>query len=435
VETEIVRIAKVVEEHPTGKIDTLVHAININTLRASYNRQSCKKATGVDKITKEEYGEKLEENLGNLVERMKNQSYKPQPVRRTYIPKDGTNKLRPLGIPAFEDKIVQGVVSEILNEIYEPIFLNMSFGFRPRRSCHDALRELTRIIETKKVNFIVDVDIKGFFENLSHDWLMKFLEYRIGDPNLLKIIKRFLIAGVTEDGKWEESSSGAPQGGLISPILANVYLHYVLDLWFEKIVKKNCTGKAYIVRYADDFACCFQYRDDAEKFYAELIERLSKFGLEVAGEKSKILEFGRFAESNMLKRNQKPSTFDFLGFTHYCGKSKMGKFRVKRITSKKKMKSKAKNVKMWLETNITKPVIQLIKELNVKLLGHYNYYGITDNMRGIRKFEQIVRRALYKHLNRRRQRKVCNFLIFDKLLKKYPLTPARIRVSIYKPVS
>lgn len=429
--TRFAEIAEVVSKHPKDRLTTLAHFINKETLKLSYQNQSGKKATGIDEVTKEEYGKQLEENLTDLVARMKRQAYKPQAVKRVYIPKDGTDKMRPLGIPAFEDKLVQAVISGILTEIYEPIFLDMSYGFRPGRSCHDALRKLNSIIETKKVSYVVDADIKGFFDNVDHEWIVKMLEHRIGDPNLIRLIKRFLKAGIMEEGKWEESEAGTPQGGLISPIIANMYLHYVLDLWFEKVVKKQSRGEAYIVRYADDFVCCFQYRDDAEKFYAELIERLAKFKLELAAEKSRIMEFGRFAEADMAKKNKKPDKFDFLGFTHYCGKSKAGKFRVKRVTSKKKLKSKLKSIKQWMKKNLTKPVVTLIKELNVKLNGHYNYYGITDNSPGIKKFAYAVRRALLRHLNRRRQGRPCDFLKFTRLMNRYPLAAATIRVSIY----
>lgn len=430
-ETEFTKIAEVVRKHPNDKLTTLVHFINTETLEQSYRRLSGKKAAGADNVTKEQYGERLAENLKELTAKMKKQAYKPQPVKRVYIPKDGSNKMRPLGIPALEDKIVQGVIGKILTEIYEPMFLDMSYGFRPGRNCHDALRNLNTIIETKKVNYIVDADIKGFFDNVDHGWIMEMLAHRIGDPNLLRLINRFLKAGIMEEGKWEESEIGTPQGGLISPILANVYLHYALDLWFEKVVKKGSIGEAYMVRFADDFVCCFQYRDDAERFYAALVERLAKFKLEIAGEKSKIIEFGRFAETNLDKRGQKPDKFDFLGFAHYCGKSKKGKFRVKRVTSKKKMKAKLMKIKQWMRENITKPVAELIKELNVKLNGHYNYFGITDNAPGIQKYAYAVRRSLFRHLNRRRQGKPCDFLKFQKLMKKFPLAPPKIRVSIY----
>lgn len=430
-ETKFAKIAEIVSKHPRDKLFTLVHFINRETLEESYHRTKGNKASGVDGVTKEQYGEQLNENLAKLVDSMKRQVYKPQPVKRTYIPKDGTDKVRPLGIPAFEDKIVQDVINGILTEIYEPIFMDMSYGFRPGRNCHDALKALNGIIETKKVSYIVDADIKSFFDNVDHEWIMKMLEYRIGDPNLLRIIKRFLKAGIMEQGKWEESEAGAPQGGLISPIISNIYLYYVLDLWFDKVVKQHSKGEAYIIRFADDFVCCFQYRDDAEKFYAGLKERLSKFKLEVAAEKSKIIEFGRFAETDLAKKGKTPDKFDFLGFTHYCGKSKTGKFRVKRITSKKKMKSKLKKVKKWMRENINKPVVELIKELNIKLKGHYNYYGITDNTPGIKKYGYVVRRALFRHINRRRQGKPCDFLKFEKLMTKFPLTLPKIRVDIY----
>jgi len=320
----------------------------------------------------------------------------------------------------------------ILNEVYEPIFLNVSYGFRQGKSCHDALRALNDIIATEKVSYIVDADIKGFFDNVDHEWIMRMLEHRISDTNLLRLIKRFLIAGIMEQGEWEESDKGTPQGGLISPILANVYLHYALDLWFEKAVKRECRGEAYFIRYADDFVCCFQYRDDAEMFYANLKARLAKFKLEIAGEKSKIIEFGRFAEENLAKKGDKPDTFDFLGFTHYCGKSQNGKFRVKRTTSKGKLKSKLKKIKGWMRENINKPVVELIKELNVKLDGHYNYFGITDNTCGIKKYAYVVRRALVRHINRRRQGKPCNFLVFERLMVNYPIRPPSIRVSIFR---
>jgi group II intron reverse transcriptase/maturase len=430
-ETRFEQIAEVGRNHPREKLTTLVHYINADTLNKSFQRLNGKKAVGVDEVTKEVYGEELARNIEQLVEKMKRQAYKPQPVKRVYIPKDGTDELRPLGLPALEDKIVQDVISGILEEIYEPIFLDMSYGFRPRRDCHDALRKLNSIIEDKKVNYIVDADIKGFFNNVDHEWLMKMLENRIGDPNLLRLINRFLKAGIIEEGRWEESEVGTPQGGLISPILANIYLHYAVDLWFEKIVKKQSKGEAYMVRYADDFVCCFQYRDDAERFYAELKERLGKFKLQIATEKSKIIEFGRFAETNLGRRGEKPETFDFLGFTHYCGKSKVGKFRVKRVTSKKKLKSKLKQVKQWLRESISTPIVDVIKELNVKLRGHYNYYGITDNSPGIKKYAYVARRALYRHINRRRQGHPCDFLKFEKLLMKYPLVPALIKLSIY----
>ena len=253
-ETELVRIAKMAREKPKERFTTLIHHINQESLMGCHQEISGRKASGIDQVTRREYGENLADNVANLVERMKRQAYKPQPVRRVYIPKEGSKKMRPLGIPSYEDKLVQKGVAKILNAIYEQDFLDCSFGFRPGRGCHDALKVLNHIIEKKKTNYIVDADIRGFFDNVDHEWLMKFLELRIADPNLLRLIKRFLEAGVMEAGIIYDTPQGTPQGGIISPILANVYLHYALDLWFEKVVKKQSQGEAYMVRYADDCA-------------------------------------------------------------------------------------------------------------------------------------------------------------------------------------
>ncbi|MHB0967992.1 MAG: reverse transcriptase domain-containing protein [Bellilinea sp.] len=254
VETKLARIAEIAKQNKNEKFTALAHHINQETLAASHKQLERGKASGVDKVTKEEYGQSLKANLEDLVSRMKGQAYKPQPALRVYIPKPGSDKQRPLGIPAYEDKLVQKAMADVLNAIYETDFLNCSFGFRPGRGCHDAIKVLGHIIETRPVNYIVDADIRGFFDNVSHDWMMKFLEHRIADTNFLRLIKRFLKAGIMEAGIKHDTPEGTPQGGVISPILANVYLHYVLDLWFEKKYRKKCRGKAYLVRYADDCA-------------------------------------------------------------------------------------------------------------------------------------------------------------------------------------
>ena len=309
-----------------------------------------------------------------------------------YIPKAGTDKKRPLGIPEHEDKIVQKAITKILNAIYENDFLDCSFGFRPNRNCHDALKILNYYIEKKYINYVVDADIKGFFDNVDHKWMMEFLNHRINDPNLLRIIGRFLKGGYMEEGKKYKTESGTPQGGVVSPILANVYLHYVLDLWFEKKIRKECKGQAYIVRYADDFVCCFQLRSDAERFYSELKDRLKKFNLEIAEDKTKIIPFGRFAEENSKKNgNGKPPTFDFLGFTHYCGKSQNGKFRVKRKTSRKKFQAKLKQSKEWLKANRHENTHTIMDRFIRSLKGYYNYYCITDNTPHVSNFKDKIR--------------------------------------------
>ncbi|ABI67500.1 group II intron reverse transcriptase/maturase [Cutibacterium avidum] len=431
-ETGLVRIAEIARQNPKERFTALIHHINHETLKECHLEISGSKASGVDQVTKQAYEENLEANIADLIGRMKRQAYKPQPVRRVYIPKEGSNKRRPLGIPSYEDKLVQKGLARILNTIYEQDFLDCSFGFRPGRGCHDALKVLNHIIERKKVNYIVDADIRGFFDHVDHEWMMKFLELRIADPNLLRLIKRFLKAGVMEAGIVYDTPKGTPQGGIVSPILANIYLHYVLDLWFEKVVKKRCQGEAYLVRYADDFVCCFQNKSDAEWFYANLRERLNKFNLEVAEEKTRIIAFGRFADKESKKQGRKkPDTFDFLGFTHYCSKSKKGWFRVKRKTSQKKYRSSLLKCKTWLRKHLISPTDYVIEMLQIKLQGYYRYYGITDNSTALRNFCDKVRRMLFKWFNRRSQRKSMNWDKYVRFLNKHPLPKGRIYVDIY----
>lgn len=431
-ETKLLRIAQIAKEKPEERFNSLAHHINIETLKKSHNEMANGKAAGNDGETKDEYGKDLENNLKDLIERMKRQAYKPQPVRRVYIPKPGSDKKRPLGIPSYEDKLVQSALAGILNAIYEADFLDSSNGFRPGRGCHQALRELGRIIETKRINYIVDADIKGFFEHVDHEWLIKFLKLRIGDPNIIRLIIRFLKAGVIESGITYDTPEGTPQGGVISPILANVYLHYVLDLWFEKAIRKWCKGEAHIIRYADDFICCFEHEREAKAFYTMLIERLKQFNLEIAEDKTRILAFGRKALKDSEENGRgKPGTFDFLGFTHYCGKSQKGNFRVKRKTSRKKLRANLTRLQDWLRKNRTVVAKELMKALNRKLQGYYNYYGVTDNSRRLEEYVYQVTRILYKWLNRRSQKKSFNWETFTKnFLRQYPLAKPRIKVNL-----
>ena len=430
-ETKLIRIAELAKERPDMKFTSVVHLLNEENLKQCHHELPAGKATGIQRITKEEYGENLDENIAKLVERMKNKSYKPVPVRRTYIAKAGSDKKRPLGIPEYEDKIVQRGIAKILNAMYEPIFLDSSFGFRPKRNCHDALKILNVYLEERYTNFIVDVDIKGFFDNVNHEWLMKFLKHRIADPALLGIIARFLKGGYMENGSFHKTDVGTPQGGIISPILANIYLHYVLDLWFEKAVRKSCKGQAYMVRYADDFVCCFQSETEANNFYRDLISRLKKFNLEIAEGKTKIIPFGKYAVRNS-KRKGKPETFEFLGFTHFCSQSKHGKFRVKRKTSGKKMRAKLKECKEWLMANRTMNIHVVAKRLQRSLNGYFNYYCITDNSRSVRNFVDKVRKLFFKWMNRRSQRKSFNFDKFNLFLRKFPFPIPKLKVNIFK---
>ncbi|PHJ38076.1 RNA-directed DNA polymerase [Desulforamulus profundi] len=430
-ETKLARIAQVAKERPKEQFTSLAHLINVEMLLECHYELSGNKAAGIDRVTKAEYEKNLLENIIVLHGSLRKMTYRPQAVRRVYIPKPGSDKGRPLGILAYEDKIVQLAVSKILTAIYEQDFLDSSYGFRPGRSCHGALRKLNNIIMTGKTNWIVDADVSGFFDHVDHGWMMKCLEVRIKDPKLLRIIKRMLKAGIMEDGEYKLSEEGTPQGGVASPILANIYLHYILDLWFERIVKKQCKGSAHIVRYADDFVCCFQYEHEAKRFYYELIKRLEKFNLNIAPEKSKIIEFGLFAARNVKKRGEnKPETFDFLGFTHYCGVSQNGKFRVKRKTSRKKYQGALYRMKQWIKANRTTPVSILLEQIKPKLVGYYRYYGITDNGPMIHRYWYEVTKLLFKWINRRSQRNSYTWEKFLLLLKVKPLPKPKIYFSI-----
>ena len=320
----------------------------------------------------------------------------------------------------------------IMEQVYEQDFINDSYGFRPKRSCHNALKALSETVENKPINHIVEADIKGFFDNVNQEWLMKFLAHRIEDKRVQRMVKRFLKAGVAEDGSVTVSDEGTPQGGVISPLLANIYLHYSLDLWFEKVYRKSCAGYARLIRYADDFVVCFQYKAEAERFREELGKRLGEFGLEVEPAKTKVMEFGRFAVQNAKRRGERAETFDFLGFTHYCGTKRDGKgFRMKRVTARKKFSAKLKIFKEWLKKARILKTKELWETAQAKLRGHYNYYGVTDNLRGIMRFGEEVKKLLFKWLNRRGKRGCLNWQKFCEMLKRFPLPEPRIRVRMF----
>jgi len=417
-----------------GRVQNLAPYINVGTLREAHARMDATKAVGWDQVSKEMYGVNLEANLESLVDRMKRGSYQPDPSRRTYIPKEGSEKGRPLGISCYEDKLVESVVARILEPIYEPKFMDSSFGFRPGLNCHAAIREIIEMVQYRKVNYVVEADIKQFFGNVDHEWMIKFLEHDIADRRFIEIIKKFLVAGVMEDGEFYKTDQGVPQGNGASPIMANVYLHYVLDLWFEKRVKRECQGEAYLIRYCDDFVCCFQNKWEAEKFYRDLIERFAKFGLEIAPEKTKILEFGRFAKKNREARGEgKPETFDFLGFTFYCGMDSWKSFFRCRVKSnRKRMRRKIREMKEWIKRNRTMGTEELIKRLNQKLQGYYQYYAVTDNLNEVKRYLRIVKWLLYKWLNRRSQKRSYNIdTFFNGLLKSNPLKEPRVMVSLF----
>ena len=408
-------------EDDEPRMENLMHHVNEQTLMEEHRKQNRKKATGIDGVTKDEYDAKVDANLKDLVERMKKFSYRPLSVRRTYIPKANGN-LRPLGIPAYEDKLVQGVMAKILGEVYEVRFLDCSYGFRKGRSCHDVVRFINQTVMTKKVNYVLEADIKGFFDNVNHEWLMRFLSFDIADRRFLRYVKRFLIAGAMEDGAYLETDRGTPQGGLISPVLANVYLHYVLDTWFEYEIKPRMHGEAYYVRYADDFLIMFQYENDAEAVMRVLPKRLGRFSLEVAVDKTRILPFGRFKGTK--------EDFDFLGFTFFNTTTTNGKYRVGVRTSKKKLKAKRQAAKAWLRKQLTKPVAWTMEMLAAVVRGHCNYYGVSGNFDQIQKFWRYLQFTTYRMLNRRHQKRSMSFPKFLRIWNFY-IPRAHIAVDIW----
>jgi group II intron reverse transcriptase/maturase len=433
VETKLQRIAEKARSDSTCRFTSLFHLMNRELLWGCFWSLKNNKASGIDQVTKEQYAENLLENLDDLIGRLHRMAYIPQPVRRIHIPKPGSDKKRPLGIPVLEDKLVQAGLSRILQAIYEEDFIDDSYGFRPGRSCHDALRAVSETISNCGTEYIVEADIKGFFDNVDHDQLMEFLAHRIADKRILRYIKRFLKAGISEDGACRASDRGTPQGGVISPLLANIYLHYTLDLWFQRRFHKTCIGTARLIRYADDFVVGFKQEADAIRFRREMEERLNQFGLEIAPEKTRSLEFGPSAQKKAKERGEgKAECFDFLGFTHYCTTTRNGKrFRIGRKTISKRMSAKLKAYKQWVRANRTLPTAEIMRTTANKLRGHFAYYGISGNGKSISCYAYEVRMLLFKWLGRRGKRGSLNYEKFDLLLKRFPLPGARIMVKLW----
>jgi group II intron reverse transcriptase/maturase len=377
------------------------------------------------------YANDLEANLQDLSARLKRMGYRPQPKRRVYIPKPGSETGRPLGISSFEDKIVELATKRVVEPLFESIFEDCSYGYRPGRSPHQCLDVLGRTIQQKRVNHLVEADIRGFFDAVNHEWLRKFLSQRIGDNRVLRLISRMLKAGIMEDGLVQAAEVGTPQGSILSPVLSNVYLHFVLDLWFQRRVRRRCRGEAYLFRFADDFLACFQYQTDAESFLASLGDRLEGFHLEVAEDKTQCLEFGRHARGKAYQKGTKPKEFDFLGMTFFCGKTRHGVFKVKRKTSRKKLRQSLARLTDWLRRfrNLL-PTGELLRQAKVRIQGHLNYYGITDNSKSCQLYLHLTRRVLFKWLNRRSQRKSYTWEDFLQALKHVGWPQARVRVNL-----
>src|SRR5215472_13412292 len=400
-------VRQAAKERKQERFTALLHHVTVTLLRDSFYALKRQAAPGVDGVTWMEYETGLEDRIVDLHSRVHRGAYQAQPSRRVYIPKaDG--RQRPLGVAALEDKIVQQAVVTILNQIYEVDFKGFSYGFRPGRNPHQALDALAVGIQTKRVNWVLDADIRGFFDNLSHEWAIKFMEHRVADRRILRLIQKWLKAGVSEDGQWSESKVGTPQGAVVSPLLANVYLHYVFDLWIEAWRRKVATGDVIVVRYADDLVVGFENRIEAERFLEAFRERLAKFGLELHPEKTRLIEFGRFAAQDRERRGEgKPETFTFLGFTHFCGKRRSsGAFTVWRKTAKKRMVAKLHAIKAELRLRMHEPVAEVGAWLRKVVTGYYRYHAVPGNTDRLNVFGQRLRRLWRHTLCRRSQQPV-----------------------------
>ena len=403
------------------RVQGVMRYVNAKSLREAHNRQKNGKAKGIDGISKEAYGENLEENISNLLVRMKRFQYKPKPVRRVYIPK-GNGKYRPLGIPSYEDRLVQSAMADILNAIYEPRFLDCSYGFRPKRSAHDVVRIVKRASDSGEIHWVLEADIKGFFDHVDHKQLLEFLRQDIDDSDYIRYIARFLRSGIMEEQQVIHTEEGTPQGGLISPVLANVYLHYVLDKWMEEIVRPRMHGRMCYVRYADDFLILFQYEQDARRVMEVLPKRLNKYGLELAEDKTRIFPFDRNGGNK--------EEFDLLGFTFYMRKTKSGRIRAGVRTSQKKLKNKRKEMREWLWENMTLPVGELMDKLRAKLRGHEGYYGVNGNYESLKGFWHYTRGRVHNILNRRGAKHSVTWEKMGKIWEFHIPNP-RIRVQIW----
>ena len=408
-----------------------MYHVNKGSLKANFYSLGRKRAVGVDSVSWQEYEQNLDANIDNLLERMKRVGYRPQPVRRVYIPKDRNSK-RPLGIPTVEDKVVQKTMSRIMEAIYEQDFYDCSYGFRPGRNCHQALKRIGEIINFKPINHVIEADIKGFFDNVGHGKLTELIKRRITDKKFLRYIVRFLKAGYIESGLLKEAKQGTPQGGNLSPLLANIFLHYVLDEWFEKELKPTLAGQCYLVRYCDDFVILVQYQQEAKVIMSLLQKRFKAYGLELNADKSRVISFGRYERENALKQLRRANTFDFLGFTHYCALTRNNKFKISRRTSAKRFRKSLRGIYLWFKTlKNTISLKSLWVQLASKLRGYYQYYGVSENFRKLQEFYRRVEEMSFKLLNRRCHKKSFNWQGFCKYLKRFPLPKPHIVHNFY----
>jgi group II intron reverse transcriptase/maturase len=409
-------------------VTSLAHHITKELIWESLMHTSVNSAVGNDGIDVYTARETFDEWIDEMITSIHRQSYKAPPVRRVYIPKPGKTEKRPIGVPCVADRALQRSVATLLNAIYEEDFLDCSFGGRPGRGQHNALATIDEIIGRKKVNWVLEADLKNFFGSLDHGWLLRFVEHRVGDPRILSLIRKWLKAGVMENGVYEESAVGTPQGGSISVLLSNLYLHYVLDLWFEQAIKPKLEGECYLVRYIDDFIVCFEHKSDAERFMSVLEKRLAKFSLELESSKTGLIEFGRFAERNAKNKGKKPDTLYFLGFTHFCTTTRKGNFRVGRKTERTRLRRSMNNLQNRIREAMHWKVGTQIARINRTLRGHYNYYGMGGNIHSLAKMHYLAVLYLKKTLSRRSRKGYITWELFDKIRDKYPIVQPYIKI-------
>ena len=424
--TKLRRLAAKAKQDPNWQFTNLAHMLTEELLGEAFRRLRKDASPGIDGVTATAYEQNLESNLEELHRRLKEGQYKAQPVRRVYIEKENGKK-RPLGIPALEDKIVQRAVLIILEPIYESDFLPCSYGFRPRRSTHDALDAVFRAIVLGKVSYVLDADIKGYFDNIVREQLMEFIRARVKDETICRYMGKWLHAGVTEDDALLVTTKGTPQGAVISPWMANVYLHHVLDLWVEKQIKPLLKGEIHLIRYADDFIVCFQYHEDATRFLAVLRQRFQRYGLELSEEKTQLIAFGRFAAENLRREGKrKPPTFNFLGFTHICATSHRGKFTIHLTTAKNRLKRAMQRLNEWCRTHRHLKLSDQHATLIRKINGHYQAYGRRTNFASLLRFYRFAARTWRKWLARRSQRRTMTWARYKVLLRHYQLPQPRV---------
>ena len=432
------RIRQVAIERRDEQFTSLWHHVyNLNRLQEVYFELNRSSAPGVDQVTWQQYGENLWANLTDLAGRLMGGAYRPLPVERTYIPK-GDGRMRPIGKPVLEDKIVQRTFAQVVGAVYEADFMGFSYGCRPGRSQHNALDALSVGLVARKVSWVLDADIRGYFDAIDHEWMLQFLQHRIADPRVLRQARQWLKAGVLEEGEKSVPEAGTPQGGSVSPLMANIYLHYVLDLWVARWRRSHARGEVIIVRYVDDFVVGFEHRDDAERFLSELRERLSRFSLELHAKKTRLIEFGRYAAGNRKRRGEgKPETFDFLGFKHMCSKDRWGKYIVRRHTMRQRLTTKLKSMKIELKRRRHEKLAQQSQWLSSVLRGHYQYYGVPRNSQAMNAFYLEILWHWWRALRRRSQKHRLPWKRFCRLAKLrlpqpricHPYPDQRLRVT------